>query len=112
MCGGAELSSSLIPRAVTLALALPIAEQLGAPTAIAAAGVSLTGLLGGNFGVVRPWHAFKGLCRPAKSHSCSAPACSSGVARWAGVQLHVDAMIVTCLRASVVSLDALPEACV
>ena len=48
----AELSRALIPRAVTIALALPIAQTLGAPTAIAAAGVSLTGLLGANFAKV------------------------------------------------------------
>ena len=105
MCGGAELSRALIPRAVTLALAMPIAEQLGAPTAIAAAGVSLTGLLGGNFGVVRPWHALGSLSRAAcRSCSCSEFMPSRGAASWAGVQLNVDAVIVARLSASVVLL--------
>ena len=105
LCGGAELSRALVPRAVTLALAMPIAEQLGAPTAIAAAGVSLTGLLGGNFGVVRPWHALGSLSRAAcRSCSCSAITPSSGAACWAGVRLPVEAVIVAHLSASLVSL--------
>ncbi len=43
-----EISRALVPRSVTVALALPIAEALGAPASIAAAGVVLTGLLGAN----------------------------------------------------------------
>ena len=39
---------ALAPRSVTVALALPIADALGAPGSIAAAGVVLTGLLGAN----------------------------------------------------------------
>jgi putative effector of murein hydrolase len=42
------LARALAPRSVTVALALPIAAQLGAPASIAAAGVVLTGLLGAN----------------------------------------------------------------
>jgi putative effector of murein hydrolase len=36
-----------VPRSVTVALALPIAQQLQAPAAITAAAVVLTGGLGG-----------------------------------------------------------------
>lgn len=43
-----EFARALVPRSVTVALALPIAAQLGAPASIAAAGVVLTGLLGAN----------------------------------------------------------------
>lgn len=43
-----EISRALAPRSVTVALALPIAQALGAPASIAAAGVVLTGLLGAN----------------------------------------------------------------
>lgn len=43
-----EISRALVPRSVTIALALPIAQTLGAPASIAAAGVVLTGLLGAN----------------------------------------------------------------
>jgi len=43
-----EISRALAPRSVTVALALPIAQTLGAPASIAAAGVVLTGLLGAN----------------------------------------------------------------
>ena len=43
-----EISRALAPRSVTVALALPIAQALGAPAPIAAAGVVLTGLLGAN----------------------------------------------------------------
>jgi hypothetical protein len=46
----ADLSRALIPRSVTVALALPIASQLDAPLAITAAAVLLQGLLGANFG--------------------------------------------------------------
>lgn len=45
-----ELSRALIPRSVTVALALPMAAQLNAPAAITVAGVALSGLLGANFG--------------------------------------------------------------
>lgn len=45
----AELARALVPRSVTVALALPIAAQLHAPASITAAGVCLTGLLGANF---------------------------------------------------------------
>ena len=44
-----DLARALVPRSVTVALALPIAATLGAPASIAAAGVVLTGLLGANF---------------------------------------------------------------
>lgn len=50
---GAELARALVPRSVTVALALPIAAQLHAPASITAAGVCLTGLLGANFVQVR-----------------------------------------------------------
>ena len=53
-CVFAEISRALIPRAVTIALAFPIGYQLGAPNAITAAGVSLTGVLGANFAKVLP----------------------------------------------------------
>ena len=43
-----EISRALAPRSVTVALALPLAQALGAPAPIAAAGVVLTGLLGAN----------------------------------------------------------------
>lgn len=43
-----EISRALVPRSVTVALALPIAQTLGAPASITAAGVVLTGLLGAN----------------------------------------------------------------
>ena len=43
-----EISRALAPRSVTVALALPIAQTLGAPASICAAGVVLTGLLGAN----------------------------------------------------------------
>lgn len=39
----AELSRALVPRSVTVALALPIAAQLDAPLSITAAAVVLTG---------------------------------------------------------------------
>ena len=42
----------MVPRSVTMALALPMAQQLGASQSIAAAAVGLTGLIGAN--VVRP----------------------------------------------------------
>ncbi|EIE23379.1 hypothetical protein COCSUDRAFT_15440, partial [Coccomyxa subellipsoidea C-169] len=44
-----DLARALVPRSITVALALPIATQLGAPAPIVAAGVCLTGLLGANF---------------------------------------------------------------
>ena len=44
-----DLARALVPRSVTVALALPIAAQLSAPAPIVAAGVCLTGLLGANF---------------------------------------------------------------
>ena len=44
-----DLARALVPRSVTVALALPIAATLGAPASITAAGVVLTGLLGANF---------------------------------------------------------------
>lgn len=47
--GCAALARALVPRSITVALALPIAAQLGAPAPIVAAGVCLTGLLGANF---------------------------------------------------------------
>lgn len=43
------LARALIPRSVTVALALPMATQLGAPLPLAAAAVCVTGLLGANF---------------------------------------------------------------
>ncbi|KAG2454150.1 hypothetical protein HYH02_001186 [Chlamydomonas schloesseri] len=46
----ADLARALIPRSVTVALALPIATQLDAPLSITAAAVLLQGLLGANFG--------------------------------------------------------------
>ena len=49
MHAAAELARALVPRSVTVALALPIAAQLHAPASITAAGVCLTGLLGANF---------------------------------------------------------------
>ncbi|GFR50813.1 hypothetical protein Agub_g13088 [Astrephomene gubernaculifera] len=45
-----DLARALIPRSVTVALALPIAGQLDAPLPITAAAVLLQGLLGANFG--------------------------------------------------------------
>ncbi|KAG2487871.1 hypothetical protein HYH03_013584 [Edaphochlamys debaryana] len=45
-----DLARALIPRSVTVALALPIAERLEAPLSITAAAVLLQGLLGANFG--------------------------------------------------------------
>ncbi|KAK9821310.1 hypothetical protein WJX81_008067 [Elliptochloris bilobata] len=42
------LARALVPRSVTVALALPIAERLGAPAPVVAACVVLTGLLGAN----------------------------------------------------------------
>lgn len=44
-----DISRALVPRGATLALALPIAEQLGASTQLTAAAVALTGTIGGNF---------------------------------------------------------------
>jgi putative effector of murein hydrolase len=44
------LARALIPRSVTVALALPIAQGLEAPLAITAAAVLLQGILGANFG--------------------------------------------------------------
>ena len=44
-----DLARALVPRSITVALALPIAAQLSAPAPIVAAGVCLTGLLGANF---------------------------------------------------------------
>lgn len=50
-CGlSAVLAKALIPRSVTVALALPIAQSLEAPLAITAAAVLLQGILGANFG--------------------------------------------------------------
>lgn len=46
----AVLAKALIPRSVTVALALPIAQSLEAPLAITAAAVLLQGILGANFG--------------------------------------------------------------
>lgn len=46
----AVLARALIPRSVTVALALPIAQGLEAPLAITAAAVLLQGILGANFG--------------------------------------------------------------
>ncbi|GBF88340.1 plastidal glycolate glycerate translocator, chloroplastic [Raphidocelis subcapitata] len=45
-----DLARALIPRSVTVALALPIAQSLEAPLAITAAAVLLQGILGANFG--------------------------------------------------------------
>jgi len=39
----ADVARALVPRSVTVALALPIAAQLSAPASITAAGVALTG---------------------------------------------------------------------
>jgi len=44
------LARALVPRSVTVALALPIAQGLEAPLAITAAAVLLQGILGANFG--------------------------------------------------------------
>nr|QKY15132.1 plastidal glycolate glycerate translocator (PLGG) [Polytomella parva] len=44
------LARALVPRSVTVALAVPIARQLNASVAITAAAVLLQGLLGANFG--------------------------------------------------------------
>ena len=60
MHAGAELARALVPRSVTVALALPIAAQLHAPASITAAGVCLTGLLGANFVQV----GVRQTCRP------------------------------------------------
>lgn len=49
VCWRPDLARALVPRSITVALALPIAAQLGAPAPIVAAGVCLTGLLGANF---------------------------------------------------------------
>jgi putative effector of murein hydrolase len=43
------LARALVPRGATLALALPVARELGGPEHLTAAGVALTGILGGNF---------------------------------------------------------------
>ena len=49
LCAAAPgLARALVPRSVTVALALPIAERLGAPAPVVAACVVLTGLLGAN----------------------------------------------------------------
>lgn len=48
-CASTGLARALVPRSITVALALPIAAQLAAPAPIVAAGVCLTGLLGANF---------------------------------------------------------------
>eukprot|EP00197_Chlamydomonas_leiostraca_P003092 CAMPEP_0202869602 /NCGR_PEP_ID=MMETSP1391-20130828/12544_1 /ASSEMBLY_ACC=CAM_ASM_000867 /TAXON_ID=1034604 /ORGANISM="Chlamydomonas leiostraca, Strain SAG 11-49" /LENGTH=506 /DNA_ID=CAMNT_0049549939 /DNA_START=116 /DNA_END=1636 /DNA_ORIENTATION=- len=45
-----DLARALIPRSVTVALALPISAQFDAPAAITAAAVLLQGMLGANFG--------------------------------------------------------------
>ncbi|GFH23886.1 uncharacterized protein HaLaN_21578 [Haematococcus lacustris] len=45
-----DLALALIPRSVTVALALPIGAQFEAPAAITAAAVLLQGMLGANFG--------------------------------------------------------------
>ncbi|KAK9807442.1 hypothetical protein WJX73_007719 [Symbiochloris irregularis] len=45
-----ELARALVPRCVTIALALPMAAALHAPAGICVAGVALSGLLGANFG--------------------------------------------------------------
>lgn len=42
------VARGLVPRSATLALALPIADELGAPLQITAAAVALTGLVGAN----------------------------------------------------------------
>ena len=47
------LARALVPRSVTVALALPIAERLGAPAPVVAACVVLTGLLGANLAQAR-----------------------------------------------------------
>jgi putative effector of murein hydrolase len=44
-----DVARALVPRGSTLALALPIANKLGASVQITAAAVALTGLIGGNF---------------------------------------------------------------
>jgi putative effector of murein hydrolase len=44
-----ELARAVVPRGATLALALPIAERLGASSQLTAAAVALTGLIGCNF---------------------------------------------------------------
>jgi len=44
-----ELARGIVPRGATLALALPIAERLGASSQLTAAAVALTGLIGCNF---------------------------------------------------------------
>jgi len=49
-CCCAGLARALVPRSVTVALALPIAQGLEAPLAITAAAVLLQGILGANFG--------------------------------------------------------------
>ncbi len=49
----AGLARALVPRSVTVALALPIAERLGAPAPVVAACVVLTGLLGANVAQAR-----------------------------------------------------------
>ncbi len=50
LAGRTGLARALIPRSVTVALALPIAQGLEAPLAITAAAVLLQGILGANFG--------------------------------------------------------------
>lgn len=57
----AELARALVPRSVTVALALPIAAQLAAPAPIVAAGVCLTGLLGANFAQVSPRYCHRSI---------------------------------------------------
>lgn len=44
-----DLARGLVPRAATLALALPIADRLGASPQLTAAAVGLTGIIGCNF---------------------------------------------------------------
>lgn len=46
---GPALARALVPRSVTVALALPIAAQLDASLSMAAAAVCVTGLIGANF---------------------------------------------------------------
>jgi putative effector of murein hydrolase len=69
-----ELARGVVPRGATLALALPIAERLGASGQLTAAAVALTGLIGCNF-VQRLMTAFgatdpisRGLAAAATAH--------------------------------------------
>jgi len=73
----AHLARGLVPRGATLALALPVAERIGAPLPITAAAVALTGLLGGNF--IRPLMTEAYRLKDPISRGLSAAATAHGI---------------------------------